>query len=147
MTEKSSVVQDYMSHRVISFDIRDDVADIAATLLENRILGAPVVDKDKKVVGFVSEQDCIKEMLNTAWHCELTATAADVMQSDVLTVDPYMDITDLAQQMTTTKPKMYPVVQDGKLLGIITRSDVLRALVEKSAKCHHLTTKATSALG
>lgn len=144
MTEKSPVVQDYMSRRVISFDLRDDVADIAATLLEHGILGAPVLDQDKKVVGFVSEQDCIKEMLNTAWHCELTATAAQVMRSEVLSVDPYMDITDLAQQMSTNKPKMYPVIADGKLVGVITRSDVMRALVEKSANCHHPSTKATA---
>lgn len=143
MTEKSAVVQDYMSRKVISFDVKDDVADIAATLIEHRILGAPVVDGNK-VVGFVSEQDCIKEMLNTAFHCELTATASDIMHPDVLTVFPQMDISDLAQQLTQNKPKMYPVVNEGKLVGVITRSDILRALVDLSARCHHLTTKATA---
>ncbi len=145
MAEKSLLVQDYMNRKVLTFDIRDDVADIAATLLENKMLGAPVLDASKKVVGFVSEQDCIKEMLNTAFHCELTATAEDVMHSEVLTVDPQMDIADLAQQMTASRPKMYPVVSpDGKLMGLITRGDVLRALVEESANCHHPSTKATA---
>ena len=144
MTERSALVEDYMTRRVISFEVRDDVADIAATLLENKILGAPVLDKDGNVVGFVSEQDCIKEMLNTAWHCELTATAADIMHPEVLTVDPKMDISDLAQQLTRDKPKMYPVVAEGKLRGVITRSDILKALVDKSAGCHHPTTKATA---
>ncbi|MCG8317056.1 MAG: CBS domain-containing protein [Pseudomonadales bacterium] len=144
MTERSALVEDYMTRRVVSFEVRDDVADIASTLLENRILGAPVLDKDGNVVGFVSEQDCIKEMLNTAWHCELTATAADIMHAEVLTVDPKMDISDLAQQLTPDKPKMYPVVSEGKLRGVITRSDILQALVDKSAACHHPTTKATA---
>ena len=138
MTEKSLLVQDFMNRKVLTFDLRDDVADIAATLLEQNMLGAPVLDVSKKVVGFVSEQDCIKEMLNTAFHCEITATAADVMHADVLTVDPQMDIADLAQQMTANKPKMYPVVSpDGRLMGLITRADVLRALVQESANCHH----------
>lgn len=145
MAEKSLLVKDYMNRKVLTFDVRDDVADIAATLLENNMLGAPVLDADKKVVGFVSEQDCIKEMLNTAFHCELTATAADVMHSDVLTVDPQMDIADLAQQMLANKPKMYPVVSpEGKLMGLITRAGVLRALVDESVNCHHPSTKATA---
>ena len=143
MAEKGSLVRDYMTHKVITFDLRDDVADIAATLLEHRVLGAPVLNLNKQVVGFVSEQDCIKEMLNTAFHCELTATAADIMHPEVLSVDPFMDIGDLAEKMTTNAPKLYPVVQNGKLLGIITRSDILQALVEKTANCHHPTTKAT----
>ena len=144
MTEKSAVVKDYMSRKVISFDLKDDVADIAATLIEHQILGAPVLNNMRQVVGFVSEQDCIKEMLNTAFHCELTATAEDIMHPEVLTVDPQMGISDLAEQLTKNKPKMYPVVSNAKLVGVITRSDILRGLVDMSANCHHLTTKATA---
>lgn len=136
MYEASPTVRDYMSHKVVCFDLQDDVADIAATLLEKKVSGAPIVDRQGNVVGFVSEQDCIKEMLNTAWHCELTATAADVMHSEVLSVSPNMDVGDLAQQLCATKPKMYPVVEDGRLVGVITRSNVMQALVDMSARCH-----------
>ncbi len=135
-SNQTVTVRDYMARKVLAFAPEDDVADIAATLLEHHIWGAPVVDSQKKVVGFVSEQDCIKEMLNTAWHCELTATAVDVMHPDVLTVSPDMGISDLAQQLCENKPKMYPVVEDGEMVGVITRSDVLRALVDMSARCH-----------
>lgn len=144
MYESSPTVRDYMLNKVVCFDVRDDVADIAATLIEKKVRGAPVLDADKRVVGFVSEQDCIKEMLNTAWHCDQTATASDVMHGEVLTVDPDMDIGDLAQQLCGNKPKIYPVVEDGKMIGLITRSEVLRALVDISAKCHHLSNKATT---
>jgi predicted transcriptional regulator len=142
MYQSSPTVRDYMLHKVLYFNVRDDVADIAATLLERNMRGAPVLDETGKVVGFVSEQDCIKEMLNTAWHCDQTATAADVMHREVLSVNPEMDISDLAQQLCQPKPKIYPVIEDGRMIGLITRSEVLKALVEQSAKCHHPTTQA-----
>lgn len=129
------LVRDYMRKKDLSFDVRDNVADIAATLVEHELSGAPVLGAGGVVLGFVSEQDCIKEMLNTAFHCELTATAADIMRPEVLTVDADMDISVLAEQMCGDKPKMYPVIEEGKLVGLITRPDVLRALVAGAGEC------------
>ncbi|MBA56155.1 MAG: CBS domain-containing protein [Pseudomonadales bacterium] len=144
MVAKSTVVRDCMSRKVVSFDIKDDVGDVVAVLLEHKITGAPVLDENKNVIGFISEQDCIKEMLNTAFYCDLTANAGDVMKTEVLTVDPDMGISELADQLTTNKPKVYPVVEEGKLVGIISRSDVLQALYDASVRCHHLTDKKTA---
>ena len=129
------LVRDYMRKKALSFDVLDDVADIAATFVEHELGGAPVIGVDDVILGFVSEQDCIKEMLNTAFHCELTATAVDIMRSEVLTVDVNMEISVLAEQMSGNKPKMYPVIENSKFVGLITRSDVLRALVDSSAQC------------
>lgn len=141
MVEKTVVVRDCMSRKVVSFDVSDDVGDIVAVLLEHKITGAPVLNADKQVIGFISEQDCIKEMLNTAFYCDLTATAADIMKTNVVTVDPDMPISQLAEQLNTNKPKVYPVVEEGKLVGIVSRSDVLQALYDASVRCHHLTDK------
>lgn len=139
MVDRTMVVRDCMSRRVVSFDIRDDVGDIVATLLEHKITGAPVLDREKNVIGFVSEQDCIKEMLNTAFYCDLTANAGDVMTREVLTVHPDMPISQVAELLTSAKPRVYPVVDNGKLVGIINRSDVLQELYDASVRCHHLT--------
>jgi predicted transcriptional regulator len=144
MVDKSAVVRDCMSRKVVSFDVRDDVGDVVAILLEHKITGAPVLDENKNVIGFISEQDCIKEMLNTAFYCDLTANAGDVMKKDVITVDADMSIAELAEQLTTPKPKVYPVVEEGKLVGIISRSDVLQELYDASVRCHHLTDKKTA---
>lgn len=138
MVEKTVTVRDCMSRKVLSFDLSDDVADVVSLLLEHRITGAPVLDAGHNVIGFVSEQDCIKEMLNTAFYCDLTATVGDVMQRNVQTVEPDMPIAQLAEQLTIAKPRVYPVVEGGKLVGIISRSDVLKALFDASVRCHHL---------
>ena len=144
MVEKTVVVRDCMSRKVVSFDVADDVGDVVAVLLEHKITGAPVLNAERRVIGFISEQDCIKEMLNTAFYCDLTANAADVMKTEVLTVSADMPISELAEQLTTNKPKVYPVVEDGKLVGIISRSDVLQALYDASVRCHHLSDKKTA---
>ncbi|MAR92949.1 MAG: CBS domain-containing protein [Ketobacter sp.] len=144
MVDKSVVVRDCMSRKVVAFDVKDDIGDVVAVLLENKITGAPVLDADKKVIGFISEQDCIKEMLNTAFYCDLTANAGDIMKTEVVTVDPDMAISELAEQLNTHKPKVYPVVEEGRLVGIIARSDVLQALYDASVNCHHLSTQKTA---
>ena len=144
MVDKSVLVRDCMSRKVVSFDVRDDVGDVVAVLLEHKITGAPVLDANKKVIGFISEQDCIKEMLNTALYCDLTANAGDVMKTEVLSVDADMSIAELAEQLTTNKPKVYPVVEQGRLVGIISRSDVLQELYDASVRCHHLTNQKTA---
>ena len=144
MVDKSVLVRDCISRKVVSFDVKDDVGDVVAVLLENKITGAPVLDQNKNVIGFVSEQDCIKEMLNTAFYCDLTANAGDVMKGDVLTVEADLPIAELAEKLTLAKPRVYPVVEHGKLVGIISRSDVLQELYDASVRCHHLTDKKTA---
>ena len=92
-------------------------------------LGGPVIDKHHKVVGFLSEQDCLARMLLSSYHDQVSAHVGDVMRSEVLTVKPNTSIIDLAQQMLGAKPKIYPVVDDnGVLVGVISRTDVLRAI-------------------
>ena len=144
MVDRSVSVSDYMSRKVISFDLRDDVGDIVAVLLEHKITGAPVLDENKQVIGFISEQDCIKEMLNTAFYCDLTANAKDVMKTPVISVSPDMPISELAQQFDTAKPKVYPVVDEGRLVGMISRSNVLQGLYDISVRCHHLSGQKTA---
>lgn len=144
MVERTVTVRDCMSRKVVAFSVTDDVGDIVAVLLEHKITGAPVLDADKKVIGFISEQDCIKEMLNTAFYCDLTANATDIMKTNVVTVHPDMPIAELAEQLNTNKPKVYPVVEEGRLVGIISRSDVLQALYDASVRCHHLTEQKTA---
>jgi len=144
MVEQTVVVRDCMSRKVVAFDVSDDVGDVVAVLLEHKITGAPVLNAERQVIGFISEQDCIKEMLNTAFYCDLTANAADVMKTEVLTVHPDMPISELAEQLTTNKPKVYPVVEHGRLVGIVSRSDVLQALYDASVRCHHLSEKKTA---
>lgn len=108
---------------------------VVARLLENRLLGLPVVDQARRVVGFVSEQDCIHAILVSSYHCEGWPVVEEVMHAEPFTVAPDMLIVDLAQNMGKEKPKVYPVVEKGVLVGIVTRGDVLRGLRDNRSEC------------
>ncbi len=67
-------------------------------------------------------------MLKEAYHCEQVAQVRDVMRKEVLAVGPDTSILELAEMMMGQKPKIYPVVEEGHLLGVISRHDVMQAI-------------------
>ncbi|OZB12546.1 MAG: CBS domain-containing protein [Marinobacter sp. 34-60-7] len=103
---------------------------VVRALLENHVSGLPVVDDQRRVVGFVSEQDCIHALLVSNYHGEGDPVVDDVMFRQPLTVSPDMSVVDLAQNLGAGKPKVYPVVDQGKLVGIVTRTAILANLAK-----------------
>ena len=126
---ESIKVADYMNKRPVTFKAEMTIAEAVERFLHSHQMGGPVIDGHKHVVGFLSEQDCLMRMLEATYLGESHCTVKEMMRSDPLTVTPNDSVLDLAQKMTGAKPKLYPVVdEDGRLLGIITRSDVLKAI-------------------
>lgn len=109
--------------------------EAVALLLRHHISGMPVIDAERRVVGFVSEHDCLHLLLMSSYHCEGAPTVEEVMHTGALTVQPDEGIVDLAQRMETLKPKVYPVVEEGRLVGLVTRRDLLKALADNLAMC------------
>lgn len=127
---QSLTVADYMNRHPVVFTATMSIEEAVERLLQSHQRGGPVVDSEQRVVGFLSEQDCLAAMLRDTYHNEQSANVGDCMfTGDVLMVPDHYSITDLAQSMQTNKPKIYPVVDSaGILVGIITRTDVLRAI-------------------
>jgi predicted transcriptional regulator len=121
-------VRDYMLPINHVFNLNTSVEEVVKTLCKNKIVGAPVVGADKQLVGFITEQDCIKQMLNNTYYSDSHQVAGDIMRQNPLSVSPDYDVLHLAEDMTKKGPKIYPVVENGKLIGLITRADVLKAL-------------------
>lgn len=128
----SILVKDYM-HSAQSVLTNFSVSEVIEHLLRTQLTGVPVVDEDNQVVGFVSEQDCVKEMLNTAFFGAESPAVTRIMHSPVLTVTPDTSILEIAETMMGNKPKNYPVVANGKLVGIINRRHILEALIKNAA--------------
>ena len=133
MALKSSTVKDYMSGRVITFNPTTDVLDAIHELVRHRIAGAPVVDDHGNLIGMLSEIDCMKIALTAGYHGEWGGPVSEYMTSDTETVDAEMSIIDLAQRFLDSGFRRYPVVKDNRLVGQISRHDVLRALGEISS--------------
>lgn len=128
MTPKSCLVKDYMTRTLTKFTPDMDVLDAVHLLVQQRIAGAPVVDEHGNLIGMLSELDCLKVALNASYHGNWGGPVADFMSGDTQTVEAEMSIIDLAQVFVDTGFRRFPVVTENRLVGQISRRDVLRAL-------------------
>ena len=141
---------DVMITKVITVSPDTSVATIAETLLANRISAVPVIDeKSGALLGIVSEGDLIHRVetdteQHRAWWLEIFAgkealarefvksharKAADVMTRPVVTVNPDTPLGELASLLDKHRIKRVPVVKDGKIVGIVSRANLIQALV------------------
>lgn len=122
-------VSDYMNHRPVTFNTGMTVVEAVERLLQSHQTGGPVVDVNRHLVGFLSEQDCLNKMLESSYYQEQVAMVDDIMYKDALSFKPYTSVIEVAQQMLGQKPKIYPVVDDdGFVVGSISRTEILRAI-------------------
>jgi CBS domain-containing protein len=125
-----SSVREFMADTLVTFRPDMDVLDAIHQLVEHRIAGAPVVDDHGNLVGMLSELDCMKIALTAGYHGEWGGPVSDFMTRDTQTVEAEMSIIDLAQLFLDSPYRRFPVMKDNRLVGQISRRDVLRALLQ-----------------
>ncbi|KPQ18751.1 MULTISPECIES: CBS domain-containing protein [unclassified Halomonas] len=122
-------VRDIMSRDCYRVSPEMSITTLAQGLALHRLPGAPVVDRHDNLIGFISEQDVLGRVLDSIYHDDEAPLVREMMRNEVLSVTPAKSITDLAQEMLGAKPKIYPVVEQRRLVGIVTRRDILVALL------------------
>jgi CBS domain-containing protein len=125
---KSVTAKDYMSANLVTFTPEMDILKAISLLIEKRISGGPVVDKQGNLVGVLSEKDCLKVALNASYHSESAGTVAEYMRAQTQTVDADTNIVDIAAMFLRDDYRRYPVLKDNRLVGQISRRDVLKGL-------------------
>ena len=123
---------DIMARNLITLTPDMDVFDAIGLLLDRRISGAPVLDDDGKLVGVVSEFDCLRVVASGLYGhdgLEDSTPLRRLMTAEVLTITPDTDVFTVTQLLVGRRIRRVPVVDvDGKLVGIISRRDVLRCV-------------------
>lgn len=122
------LVRDCMDTTFVKLSPTMNVYHAIETLLNNRITGAAVVDEDGNLVGILSERDCLKTLLHGAYNNMPLAQVADYMTTEVETIPPTWDVVAAADFFHQHIYRRLLVVEDGKLVGQITRRDLLRAI-------------------
>ncbi len=125
---KSIKVSDYMAASLVTFKPDMEMRLAISQLVEKRISGAPVVDDHGNLVGVLSEQDCMKVALSAGYYDDYAGQVKDYMSAKVTTIDADTSILALAQLFIDSPFRRYPVMQNNRLVGQISRRDVLRAL-------------------
>ena len=121
-------VRHYMSASLVTFTPEMNVLRAIQMLVEHRISGAPVVDDHGNLVGLLSEQDCLKVALDAGYHGEYGGLVGEYMTRDVRTVDVDTSILEVAKLFLEKKLRRYPVMEGNRLVGQVSRRDVLKAL-------------------
>lgn len=136
---KAEVVRTYMTSDLITFRPDVDIHKAIKDIIKHRISGAPVVDGNGRLIGMLSESDCIKTIVDSPYNNLPggNGTVGDFMSSNVVTVSPDKTIVSLAYEFTNTPYRRFPVVEKDRLIGQISRSDVLRAILKMKPTINH----------
>ena len=123
-------VSDYMSE--ITLTVTADMPIMAAVglLVEHDISGVIVIDANTTPVGILTERDCIRTALQAGYFDESGGIVGDYMTTDITTAGPDDSLMDIAQLFADSPFRRCPVVTQGRLVGMISRRNVLRALTE-----------------
>jgi len=133
MTQRKTVTaRDYMVRSVVTLSPDMNLLEAVEVLLERRISGAPVVDSKGNLVGILSEQDCLRAALGATYYGDLGGLVSDHMRRDVETVTDETPIFDVARRFIQGHFRRYPVISGSRLVGQLSRRDVLRALRDLS---------------
>ncbi|TAK02258.1 CBS domain-containing protein [bacterium] len=113
------ITKDIMTKDVITVSPTTTVKNLAKILMQNQISGAPVMDKKGKILGVVSEADIVAKK---------GKQVKDIMSKNVVGVTDDTPVEKIASVMTTHKINRLPVMRGEKLVGIVSRADIVGAI-------------------
>jgi CBS domain-containing protein len=119
-------LRDIMVCPVLTTKKNAKVSEAASTMCANNLGSLVVVDDNEKLVGMVTERDMLRKIIMTSKNPKQT-DVSQIMSSPLVACNPKMDVEDAAKFMLQKDIKRLPVVEEGKLIGIVTFTDIMRA--------------------
>lgn len=123
--------RDCMTRNVQSVRPDDDVLTAVRVLVEHKISGAPVIDNIGNLLGVITEKDCMAIALNAGYHSEFGGKVSDFMSTNVVTVDADTPVIEIAEHFATKNFRRLPVLESGRVVGVVSRRDVLWLLEQR----------------
>jgi CBS domain-containing protein len=122
------LVKDHMVTNVIMLDPDMEILRATQLLIRHDISGAPVLDNHGRLIGMLTERDCMRVALQADYHGSPGGQVQDYMSAAPVAVNPDDTIIQLAEMFISGKYRRYPVLDGGRLVGVISRREVMRAL-------------------
>ena len=131
-----SKIKDCMRRNPLTINCNANLVQAVETLIEYKLTGVTVVDDDGHPVGVLSELDCIEAVLNAIYNDgdPEHSLVRDAMTSEIISCGPSDSIVEIAADMLSTRQRRRPVIENGKLVGQVSSSNVLWALMENSRR-------------
>ena len=121
-------VREVMDASFVTFRPEMTIDAAIGILMEERITGAAVIDDDNHILGLLSEKNCLMTLLRESYDGMPAGFVSEYMSDDYVTVRPNMDIFELADLFLKHVIRRFFVVDHDKLIGQVTRRDLLRAI-------------------
>ncbi len=127
MTDAIATVADHMQTDLVTLTADMEIIRAVTVLLDAGVSGACVLDDEGNLVGVLSKRDCLRAALNAAYYKEWGGSVADLMSTELETLEADLDLVSAAQRFVDSSFRRFPVLTEGRLVGQISRTDVLRA--------------------
>jgi CBS domain-containing protein len=136
-SKRAPTARDIMATSLVTLRAEDSIFHAIRVLLTRKISGAPVVDDEGRMVGVLSELDCLRVLSSDefyAGHQEEAGTVGHFMTGAFRTIPPDLDLYAIAHYFLTTPIRRLPVVEGDRLVGQVSRRDVLRGIQRMAAQ-------------
>jgi CBS domain-containing protein len=121
-------VEDYMTKNLVTLTADTGVFEAVKILLDHKITSAPVIDSRGRLLGMFSEKDVMRIVLESVYNQSMSGKVGEYMTPKPASVNSDSSIVDLAERFEHSSVRSFPVFQNTDLVGIVSRTDVLRAL-------------------
>ncbi|QPH54957.1 CBS domain-containing protein [Pontivivens ytuae] len=122
------LVSEYMTTELVTLTPELEINHAMGVLLDNDISGAPVVDETGAMVGILTQKDCLNAAIEASYYRDWGGIVSKYMSRDVETLPAGMDMLAAASAFLRSRYRRFPVIENGRLVGQISRADALRAL-------------------
>ncbi len=130
---------DWMTSNVLTLQPDQELFEAIDLLLRNSFAAAPVVDSEGNLIGMLTEKDCLRVLSNLTYDEDLLGGLVEDYQSAIrLICEPQMDLFRVAEMFLGTNFPLLPVVDEGRLCGVISRRDMLRGIRAFRGQLRHI---------
>jgi predicted transcriptional regulator len=134
LLNSKATARDIMATDVYAARKTDRILYVTKQLCTRGFSGAPVIDEKRRLIGMLSEKDCIDSFLSTVYHNRPLPFVGDIMTHNVITVEEDADLLSLAYLFVNKSLRRVPVVREGILVGQISRRDLLKRVIQNIEK-------------
>jgi CBS domain-containing protein len=124
-------VRDGMAADILRLSPGDPIRQAVAALVETGAHAAPVVEADGALCGILTEKDCFRSVLHASYYQEWRGTVAEHLSPDVVSIEASEDMVHAAEMFLSLPHRVLPVLDDGKLVGMLERGAVMAALLRQ----------------
>lgn len=136
VTPSKLTVSDIMTTHLVLFTPEQSIHDVMQAFIKYRISGGPVVDEKGKLIGVISEADCMKEISDSRYFNMpiLDKSVGHFMTENVDTIESTLSVFDAAAKFSKSSRRRYPVLEKGRLVGQVSRKDIVIAALNMKSQ-------------